>query len=286
MMTGGGLSTPQRLELLLEYQATVLICTPTYALRLAEAARAEGRDLPASAIQLTIHAGEPGASIPSVKARIEEAWGARCVDHAGATEVGAWGFGCGVDDHMHVNESEFLAEVIHPDSLAPAASRSDGLQRGELVLTNLGRIGSPVIRYRTGDLVELAQGSCGCGRSGVWLKGGVLGRIDDMTVVRGVNVYPSAIENIVREFPDIAEFEVVIQQRREMPELVIRIELPEQSATTTAEALGERVYRRLNLRPSIEVAPPNSLPRYELKSARFKRPTLAAGVRNPPARER
>jgi phenylacetate-CoA ligase len=132
-----------------------------------------------------------------------------------------------------------------------------------------------VIRYRTGDLVELRKEPCACGRSGAWLQGGVLGRIDDMTVVRGVNVYPSAIENIVREFPEIAEFEVVIQRRREMAELVIKIEVLEQTAAPTADALSERVYRRLNLRPSIEIAPPNSLPRYELKSARFKRPTAS-----------
>jgi phenylacetate-CoA ligase len=270
LLPGGGLSTSQRLDLLLDHGATVLVSTPTYALRLAETAREAGRDLAGSAIRVTIHAGEPGASIPSVRARLEQAWGARCFDHAGATEMGAWGFGCEVEDHMHINESQFVAEVIDPDTLRPPAVDPTGVQRGELVLTNLGRVGSPLIRYRTGDLVELAGDCCACGRQDRYLRGGILGRIDDMIVVRGINVFPSAIENIVREFGEIAEFEVQVEHRREMAELVIRIETNDATGETTAAALAEGVYRRLNLRPIVQLVAPNSLPRYELKARRFR----------------
>lgn len=170
MLAGGGLSTKQRVETIMEHGATVVVCTPTYALRMAEVARQDHIDLMDSAVRLTIHAGEPGASVPNVRSRIEQAWGARCVDHAGATEVGAWGFGCGIDNTMHINELEFIAEVIDPDTGKPAPV-IDGVERGELVLTNLGRIGSPVIRYRTGDLVEKVAGGCACGRELVALRG-------------------------------------------------------------------------------------------------------------------
>ena len=109
---GGGLDSARRLELMVECGATVVIATPTYALHLAEVARGEGIDLAAGPVRVTIHAGEPGANVPNVKARIEAAWGARAVDHVGATEVGAWGYACGESDHLHVNEAEFVAELL------------------------------------------------------------------------------------------------------------------------------------------------------------------------------
>src|SRR5262249_310591 len=145
-----------------------------------------------------------------------------------------------------------------------------GPDRGELVITNLGRIGSPVVRYRTGDLVEARQGTCSCGRQGTMLEGGVLGRADDMIVVRGINVFPSAIQNIVGEFGEVMEFEVQVERHRQMAELRIRIEVNGGSGDRTAEALAERIYRRLNLRPQVELVAPQSLPRYELKARRFK----------------
>ena len=144
---GGGMSSAQRLEALAANDATVLVCTPTYALHLARVARDEGLDPAATAVRATIHAGEPGASLAATRARIEQAWGARCFDHAGATEVGAWGFECGEQDGLHLNEDEFVCEILEPGTDRPA-------DEGELVITNLGRIGSPVIRYRTGDRVR------------------------------------------------------------------------------------------------------------------------------------
>lgn len=284
---GGGLSSTQRLDLLRECEATVVVCTPTYALHLAEVARQAGIDLAASPVRVTIHAGEPGASVPNVRARIEEAWGARAVDHVGATEVGAWGYGCGVESHVHLIESEFIAELIPQASAAtePGATREAGApalpmagaqgRSGELVLTNLGRAGSPAIRYRTGDVVEVGEGACPCGRPTAYLPGGVLGRVDGMVCVRGVNVFPSAIEDIVRGFVEVAEFELEVDACRDLPQLVVRIELgggdgARAAPDGVAGALADEIRRRLTLWPRIEVAPPGSLPRYELKARRFK----------------
>jgi len=276
----GGLTSEQRIEKLLEYDATVLVCTPTYALRLARVAREMGRDLAGSSVRLSIHAGEPGASLPNVRARIESTWGVRCFDHAGATEVGAWGYGCGEDDHMHVNERAFIAEVIDAETLLPRRVEEDGTARGELVLTNLGRIGSPVIRYRTGDLVEMCTDPCPCGRSGTWLRGGVLGRIDEMVTVRGVNVYPGAVDNIIRAHAGIDEYEAFVRTDRAMDELVLRVEVGRGATAETSRALATDFHNRLQLRPTVEVVEAGTLPRYEMKARRFKgrvgvHPTLA-----------
>jgi len=269
-LPAGGLTSEQRIEKLIEYDATVVVCTPTYGLRLAQVAREMGVDLSASSVRITLHAGESGASLPNVKERIEEAWGARCVDHAGATEVGAWGYGCGERNHMHINEGEFLAEVIDPESGEPAAMGDGETQQGELVLTNLGRSGSPVIRYRTGDFVKLSREPCLCGRPTAWLGGGVLGRIDQMVTVRGINVYPSAIDNIMRAHGAVQEYEAHVRTDREMAELVLRIEAGEGDPEGVATALEEDVHRRLMLRPTVEVVPDGTLPRYELKAKRFR----------------
>ena len=161
-VSGGGQSSSQRLKAIIDCGATVLVCTPTYALHLASEARKAGIDLAGqSAVRITIHAGELGASIPSTKRMIEESWGAKCYDHAGATEVGAFAFECqSQPGGIHVNEQEFIAEVIKPKS--GAAARPG--EKGELVITNLGRMCSPLIRYKTGDLVQTRIEPCPCGR--------------------------------------------------------------------------------------------------------------------------
>ena len=262
---GGGMDSAARLRAILDHGATVLLCTPTYALHLAEVAEREGITIREGAVRVTIHAGEPGASIPATQRRIEEAWGARCCDHWGMTELGPAGTPCpGRRDGVHVNEAEFIPEVIHPETgqtLPPG-------QRGELVMTNLGRWGSPAIRYRTGDLVDPEAGPCPCGSPFLFLRGGVVGRADDMVIVRGVNVFPSAIEAIVRELPEVVEFQVEVTTRREMEELAIRIEV-EGAGAAIAAKLTELVRHRLGLRPLVEVGPPGSLPRFELKARRF-----------------
>ena len=261
-VTGGSMSSVQRLHAIEEHRATVLICTPTYALHLAEVAEAEGIDIAASSIRATIHAGEPGAGLPATRRRIEEAWGARCYDHAGATEVGAWGFECRARNGLHVNEAEFICEVIDPDS-------GEQADEGELVLTNLGREGMPVIRYRTGDRVTRASGACPCGSRFLRLENGVVGRIDGGIIIRGVVIYPSAVENVVRIFPEVREFAVDVYRRRSLDEMEIRLEVKGESPDAVARAVAREARRKLGFRVGVRAVEMNTLPRFELKARRF-----------------
>ena len=256
---GGGADTTARLEMMQATGPTVLLCTATYALRLAEVAAQERIPLRDLGIRVTIHAGEPGASVAPVRARIEDAFGAACHDHAGATEVGAYGYSCDGRNGLHVNETEFIAEIVDPETLRPV----DEGQRGELILTNLGRAGWPAIRYRTGDLVEAGGRRCPCGRTFLFLPGGVLGRLDDMMIVRGVNIYPSAIEAIVREFPT-GEFRMVRVIRHAMEEVDLEVE----GAPPVAQPLADALRRRLGVRIDVTVVPAGSLPRFDLKARR------------------
>lgn len=267
MVPGGGRDSLQRVHLIGELDLTAICCTPTYALRLAEVAHEAGVDLAASSVRATIHAGEPGANIPATKARIEAAWGARCFDHAGASEVGAHSFECAQQPGgTHLIETEFIAEVINPET---GEALPDG-ETGELVLTNLGRPGFPVIRYRTGDLVKRNSAPCDCGRTFVRFDGGVLGRADDMVVVRGVNVFPSALENLLRTVDGVVEYQVTIAHEREMRTLAIELELaPDAAKDATVAAVEQRIQDSLGLRPDLRLAPTGSLPRFELKARRF-----------------
>ena len=268
-LSGGGMGSEQRLRTILDNRCTVLVCTPTYALHLAEVARRMGLDLHSSAIRLTIHAGEPGASVPNVKSQIEAAWGVRCYDHAGATEAGAWAFDCQAEDGaMHLNELEFLFEVIDPQTCEAVPEGT----RGELVITTLGRAGMPVVRYRSGDLVELTTEPCACGRTLARVKGGVLGRIDDMLIVRGVNVYPAAIDNMVRAVPSIVEYEVEIRRVEEMDDLLLKVETTGELPFAEVEHAILTAFRtHLNIRVNVAQAEADSLPRYEFKARRYKR---------------
>jgi phenylacetate-CoA ligase len=261
---GGGQDSAQRLAAIEALGATAICCTPSYALHLAEVARERGRDLAGLGVRTTVHAGEPGAGIPSVRARIEGAWGARAYDHAGMTEMGAYGFECAAQAGLHVNESEFIAEIVDPVSGAPA-------QEGELVLSNLGRLGSPVIRYRTGDRVRAADGPCACGRTFLRLEGGILGRVDDMLVVRGVNVFPSALEGIVRRFPAVDEFQIEVYRRQQMDEVRLLLEVAHAEPPSILAAVREAARVELGIRIDVAPVPARSLPRYELKARRVVR---------------
>lgn len=265
VISGGGQSTEQRIHSIAERQATVLVCTPTYALRLADAARQQGIDMSRSSIRITVHAGEPGASIPETRKRIQEAFGAKTFDHVGMTEMGAYGFECEAQAGLHINEDEFIAEIIDPETLRPAETG----QKGELVLTNLGRIGSPLIRYRTGDLGLLSREACACGRSWARLMGGVLGRADDMITIRGINVFPSAIENIVRRHAEIVEFAIEVHRQREMQELRLKVEV-DGAADHVIDRLRQDISSDLRIRATIEHVEAGSLPRFELKSRRLR----------------
>lgn len=271
---GGGMSSSARAAAIFELGGTVLCCTPTYALHLAEVAEREGRDARGSTVRLIIVAGEPGGNVPATRAAIETAWGARVIDHAGMTEIGPWGF-----EHLDapggifVNEAEFIAEVIDPQTLTPLdLGRAALPATGELVLTNLGRIGSPLIRYRTGDIVTLRESPLPAVCGYRWAAGGVCGRVDDMLVIRGNNVFPSAIENIVREFAGVAEYRIRIVEESSLRELAIELEPAERAAGPALAAGIEGAIRdRLHFRPRITLVDPGALPRFELKAKRVVR---------------
>ena len=269
MIPGGGWDSLQRLQMMRDLEATVVCCTPTYALRLAEIARKEHFDLRALPVRALIHAGEPGANVARTKERIEEAWGAKCFDHAGATEVGAHSFECEVQPGgIHVIESEFIVEVIDPrtgQEMLPG-------ETGELVITNLGRPGFPVIRYRTGDLVRLNLSPCACGRTFARFDGGLMGRSDDMVTIRGVNVYPTAIENVIRQFANVDEFQVTVTTLHEMQHLEVQIEVASGNDAEHVRArVEEAIYHALSLRPAVTVAQPGALAHSEMKARRFRR---------------
>ncbi|HSH95991.1 MAG TPA: AMP-binding protein [Roseimicrobium sp.] len=270
---GGGLNSAARLRAIIETQSTVLLCTPTYALRLAEVATAEQIDLSTSRVRKIIVAGEPGGSIPAVRAQIESAWrGARVFDHHGMTEVGPVTLECPArSGRLHVIERSYIAEVVDPATGAAVAAGMDG----ELVLTTLGRTGSPLLRYRTGDLVKPtvfeAGTPCDCGRHDLALEGGILGRVDDMVVVRGVNVFPNAVDEIVRGGGGVAEYQARISNAKTMAELSVSVEPSD--ATADATALKTRLERAfesaLSLRVPVHVVAPGALPRYEMKARRW-----------------
>ena len=259
---GGGMTSLQRLSAILFNDISVLVCTPTYALHLAEVAELEGIDLANSSVRATIHAGEPGASLTSTKRRIESAWGAKCYDHVGATEVGAWGFECQAQDGVHLNEREFIFEVVDPVT-------GNYANQGELIITNLGRLCMPVIRYRSGDRVKLHDEDCDCGLSYRRLDGGVIGRLDDALIIRGVNVYPSAIENIVRGFPEVGEFAVDVFRRGALDEMEIRLEADTSDYCALPDEVGKAIRKTLGLRAVVRLVDHGSLPRFELKARRF-----------------
>ena len=261
---GGGQDSSQRLAAIQALGATALCCTPSYALHLAEVARERGVDLPGLGLVATVHAGEPGAGIPAVRERIEAAWGARAYDHAGMTEIGAYGFECPARAGLHVNESEFIAEVVDPATGAPATD-------GELVLTNFGRLGSPLVRYRTGDRVQRADGPCPCGRTFLRLAGGILGRVDDMLTVRGVNVFPSGLEGIVRRFPAIDEFQIEVYRQRAMDEVRLLLDIGSGGAADVVRAVQEAVRVELGIRVEVVAVAGQRLPRFELKARRLVR---------------
>ena len=263
IIPNGGMTSEQRIRAILSNDVTVLIATPTYALRLAEVAEQEGINLSEmSSVRVTIHAGEPGASLPATKQRIETRWGARTYDHAGATEVGAWGVMCEPQAGIHLNENEFISEVLNPETDAPA-------DEGELVITNLGRVGMPIIRYRTGDHVKLKSGQCECGQASRVLDGGVIGRIDNALIIRGLNVYPATLENIVLKFSEVQEFAGRVYGTGTLDELEIQIESTHPNPADTAAAVAAAIRDDLGLRAIVKPVPLGTLPRYELKSKRF-----------------
>lgn len=274
VIPGGGLSSIARLEAMRDNRATVLLCTPSYALRLAEVAEAEGFDRGSLAVRTIIVAGEPGGSIRAVRRRIQEGWpGAQVFDHHGMTEIGPVSYQCPEKPGtLVVIETSYLAEIVEPGAEAAKPVRRGEI--GELVLTTLGRIGSPLLRYRTGDLVrEDLEVAARFGRHELALKGGILGRVDDMTVVRGVNVFPSAVDDVLRAFAEVAEYRVEIQSSGAMTEMRLCVEPVASGADdkSLVQRIAARMRAAFNLRVPVEICPPGSLPRFELKAQRWVR---------------
>ena len=267
MIPGGGRDSVERLHLMKELGVTAICCTPTYALRLAEVAQEAEFDLNEIPLRISILSGEPGANVPATKTRVESVWNVKSYDHAGASEVGAHSFECEIQPNgTHVNESEFIVEVLNPDTLEPV---SEG-EQGELIITNLGRIGFPVIRYRTGDLVRLNHEPCKCGRTLPRFEGGVLGRVDDMVVVRGINVFPSAIENLIRRSYEVEEFRITVSTVKQMGHLSIELDLKKYAdPENTKNDVYQQIRNELSLSSEIKVVPHGSLPRFEMKARRF-----------------
>jgi len=264
---GGGQDSLTRLHTIKTLGATVLVSTPSYALHLVNVARELGLDLRRLSVRTAIHAGEPGAGIPAVRRRIEEAWNARSYDHAGMTEVGSHSFECVEQSGLHVNEAEFIAEVLDPETGKPVRRG----EVGELILTNLGAAGSPMFRYRTGDRVRWSEVPCACGRTFAQFPGGILGRVDDMMIVRGVNVFPSALEAVIRQFPVVDEFQIEVYKRGELDEVRLCLEIGESSRDDTVRAVVEAVRQALGIRVEVVAVPLKSLPRHELKAKRLVR---------------
>lgn len=270
VVPGGGMTTLARLHAIQACQATVLCCTPSYALHMATVARQSGIALTSFAVKKIIVAGEAGGSVSEIRERIEAAWGAKVLDHCGATEVGPWGVGDASGQGIHVIEAEFIAERLVFENEAGRSEvrprlATDG-EIAELVLTGLGRHGAPAIRYRTGDLV-LAEPSSDPTNRFLFLRGGVLGRVDDMVVIRGVNVFPNSVDAIIRRVAGEAEYRVSRSRHQEMDQLRIDLE----GDVATASRLHDAFREQLGLRIDITPVDPGTLPRFDGKAKRWVR---------------
>jgi phenylacetate-CoA ligase len=257
----GGMGSVQRLQTIAEVEATTLWCTPTYALHLLEVAVEQRLESAFESLQRVLCTGEPGGSLPGVRSRIEEGLGVRCIDHAGLTEAGPFGDPCPEGHGLHVDENEFICEILD-ENLNPTAQG----QRGELVITPLRLTGFPALRYRTGDSVINTDERCPAGHEGRWLPGGIVGRTDDMVVIRGMNVYPSAIEESVRQFSSTGEFRITFYTERSgMDEVKLEVELTDGA---DARRLQETMRQQLGLRVRVVPIALGILPRQTGKSRR------------------
>ena len=256
---GGGLGSGARVRALIQHRADVLCCTPTYALHLAQAAVEEGIDLREAAVRKIIVAGEPGGSVKEVRERISAAWnGAQVLDHYGMTETGPVAYqDIAQPGFLHVIESAHFAETVDPAS-GDAVERG---QVGELVLTTLGRTACPLLRYRTGDIVRRDAD-----QPGFALAGGIIGRADDMVVVRGVNLYPSAVDAVVRLVPEIVEYRVEVSRRGPLAEVGVFIESGDEHA---AQKLERALSAAFSLRIPVTRVGHGRLPRFEMKARRW-----------------
>lgn len=273
IVPGGAQSSEDRIRNIFEWNATIVCGTPTYLLYLGDTARKMGRDLADSAVRIVVLGGEPGANIPSTKKVMEELWGAKCYDDLGSTELYNFGFECLAQKGTHVIETLYYAECLDPETLRPV---SPG-EVGELVISNLCMESMPLLRFRMKDLVRFNEETCECGRTFLRLDGGVLGRSDDMFIFAGVNIFPSAIEDFVREVPEFSnEYQLIVPKMGSGKRLKVRVEPG--SDDVSREGMGQAVQRfietmkrRITITPDVEIVEMGNLPRFELKAKRVIR---------------
>lgn len=272
VVPGGNLSSAQRVRKMDELDVTAFMSTPTYALRLAEVAEEEGFDPTEMAVERIVCAGEPGASIPGTKERIESRWGAQVFDHAGATEAGAWGYTADSTDELglYLNEGFFLIEVLDEDG-----QPVDLGEKGEIVITPLDRKAQPYIRFRLRDKIKLVE-SPDDQRTYRFAEGGVLGRTDDLTKVNGVLLSPTAIEDVVRSFEGVAdEYKVVIDEHenKDIDTITLIAEVAEDTDLDCGEIKAElrkELKQATNLGFRVDLREYESLDRPELKAKRLE----------------
>lgn len=269
VVPGGALDTKARLNKIIEVKATGLLNTPTYGLHMAEEAEKMGLKPSDLGIRRMMCAGEP---LPNATRRkLEEVWGAEVYDHIGGTEPCAWAAMCGERRGLHLMEPFFLVEILDMDTLS---SEVEPGELGVAVVTPLGRRSFPLVRFNTKDVVRKGTDGCACGRTSMMIEE-VSGRVDHLTKVRGVLFTPVSVEELVRaEFPEITEYEIMVQKEGIMDEISLKVEpkeaMGQQAMSDLVRKLGERLKIKTNLRFNIEPVPPGELPRYMLKSKRFK----------------
>ena len=274
VIPGGVLDTQARILKMQELRCNAFMATPTYVLGMADTAINKlgidpARDL---SIQKITCAGEPGASIPTTKKRMEEAWGAKVYDHIGATEIGAWCYECTEQPGgLHVNEGLYLVEIEDIDT---GEIITEPGKQGKMVITALDRIAKPCIRFDSKDVILWADHQCDCGRTFRLIDGGVVGRADDITKVKGVLLAPTAIEEVVRSLPELAdEYEVIVDKKGDIDTILLKIEIlpgKEGEQEPILFRLKDQLRVKTNLGYQIQVHPHGSLPRYEVKAKRFK----------------
>ena len=273
-LSGGAQGTRARLESILSQRAVAVCATPTYALRLGEMAREEGIDLQAGAVRALVVAGEPGGCVPSIRSRLEELWpGATVFDHYGMTEVGPVTLQVAAEPtRVYPIESSYLCELIDSDDGRRLEVGTDAVE-GELVLTTLGRSASPLLRYRTGDRVRAVRRPLPGGELGsMAFEGGILDRADDMVIVRGVNLYPRAVDEQVRAVEGVAEYRVEIAEERDMAEVDLLFEAVDPAqAPNVGRQLAESLRSAFPLRIQVLAVAGGTLPRFELKARRWIR---------------
>lgn len=275
VIPGGVLDTQARILKIQELEATAMMATPTYILGMADTAKNKmGIDPVSLGINKITCAGESGASIPGTKKRMQDAWGAKVYDHAGATEIGAWSYECRAQSGgLHVNEAMFFVEIEDVDT---GEIIEEPGRQGKMVITALDRIAQPCVRFDSKDIIEWSLEKCSCGRTFRMIKGGVKGRADDITKVKGVLLSPAAIEEVVRSIDGLGdEYEVIIDKLGDIDRIKLKVELLKgckdiDKIHELKGILQDQLRLKTNLGYQIQFYDYGFLPRHDVKARRFK----------------